>query len=71
MKSVRLVVFVFCLGAGLAGCGQKGPLYLPADNTTSTKTPQHVPTAKPAPHPDQNSERGQSPETAAGSGDNS
>ncbi len=27
-----VLLLLSCLGAGLAACGQKGPLYLPAEN---------------------------------------
>ena len=46
--SVRLPVL---LGAAalLAGCGQKGPLYLPDKNTRVITTPPAAPPAAPAP----------------------
>ncbi|MET0380086.1 MAG: lipoprotein [Spongiibacteraceae bacterium] len=28
---ITALVFIVALGCGLAGCGQKGPLYLPSD----------------------------------------
>lgn len=47
---VRVVTFLF-LPALLGACGQKGPLYLPADPPPATKAVPAAPAAS-APNPD-------------------
>lgn len=49
----RLTLFAVCLGAGslVAGCGQKGPLYLPVKEGEKKKeqtTPETIKSASPS-----------------------
>lgn len=39
MKPVSLILFVLLVGASLAGCGQKGGLYLPAHHAAPSASP--------------------------------
>ncbi|KEZ77732.1 LPS translocon maturation chaperone LptM [Salinisphaera hydrothermalis] len=68
MKPILLALFV-ALAAGfvLAGCGQKGPLYLPGHNPNPPK-----PLIKPAKSPGQDKDESQKPSGDASSqgGDN-
>ena len=55
---------VVMITALLAGCGQKGPLYLPedGDNGKAHKSHQHQPKAEPAPEQEQQPELQSEPE---------
>lgn len=49
----RMIVLAACLGVGslLAGCGQKGPLYLPVDEggqKQEQKTPETIKSGSPS-----------------------
>ncbi|TLY66632.1 MAG: hypothetical protein E6K45_07285 [Gammaproteobacteria bacterium] len=53
---MRRAICLAALGAAwlAAGCGQKGPLYLPDKNTRAVTTPSAQPTSehpRPPPHP--------------------
>jgi predicted small lipoprotein YifL len=38
MKALAIIAFVALLLTGLAGCGQKGPLYLPEDEPATVSS---------------------------------
>ena len=52
------------LAAALAGCGQKGPLYLPEKPGQIVTRPTQTPAAPPAPAPGATAESPNSPQTA-------
>src|SRR6185436_14799177 len=63
VKSVRLSLAI-ALVAALAGCGQKGPLYLPEKTGEIVTRPTQTPPAAPSPAQGEVSESPNSPETA-------
>jgi len=51
MKAYKLLIFLL-LNAGLMGCGQTGPLYLPGQAAPIHVEPEPAP--KPEPEPEKN-----------------
>jgi predicted small lipoprotein YifL len=43
LKTSVKVTGLACLAWSLGGCGQKGPLYLPAPAASAASTPSHAP----------------------------
>lgn len=63
MKSMRLWCGI-ALATALAGCGQKGPLYLPEKTGEIVTRPTQTPPAAPSPAQGEVTESPNSPETA-------
>ncbi|HQR21184.1 MAG TPA: lipoprotein [Burkholderiaceae bacterium] len=50
MKGFRLGILGIALGLGLAGCGQKGPLFLPPPAAApQSRAPSDAPAERPVP----------------------